>query len=654
MKKRLILVVCLSIILCSCGQQTGIQDIEATEAEHAEEEHTGKPENLAGETEEQESEQQESEEDQYAIYERFMAGDEPLYIREDQYSYIDDTVSSGAMLEAGASYTLDEICNKINRTDNSGMAVNEMEQLSYAYIDCGADGEIELALRFGGLVNMFDDNGSEVYIIKNISGRLEMYYGLDEMYRSWEELSNEYGVIVSGGSGGARYSSETVGFLDALGTYTQLYEKEIEYWGYGEDVFFDEYYEPELYHAVAGHDLEYLFAVTGYLFEPYDNNQDYGEYRSGIKYSFELYDRGDTLDTLVEDIAPSVYEDSVYQEILDAAGVPFYSAAEIDDMIADRAAQIGLTEEIMSGKPVEWIPFGEEDYNLLYGVEKEDGVSDLARAMEAYRRFLSDRGHFKEILAHSIGWPYENDITFGMVDGFFIKDMNGDGIPELLIESADAWGWEQALFIYVFDTDSGRVKLDHVFDAMGSMIYEGTLPGYSISESDWLLYAMEENDLMLFGYNDANQLVWFHHGISADESITMYWCDYSDSDTDLTLHYYYEDCNMWERLPVYEMNEISDSRDEAERALQGYKPFFFYDVTQENIDKYVVEDYLSAGMEEYDKEDVIDGKNAFSELYDSVHNMNSQQMIFGPNFVSDELGAVNYSYNLEYLFQLGY
>ena len=224
----------------------------------------------------------------------------------------------------------------------------------------------------------------------------------------------------------------------------------------------------------------------------------------------------------------------------------------------------------------------------------------------------------------------------------------------MLIESADAWGWEQALFIYVFDTDSGRVKLDHVFDAMGSMIYEGTLPGYSISESDWLLYAMEENDLMLFGYNDANQLVWFHHGISADESITMYWCDYSDSDTDLTLHYYYEDCNMWERLPVYEMNEISDSRDEAERALQGYKPFFFYDVTQENIDKYVVEDYLSAGMEEYDKEDVIDGKHAFSELYDSVHNMNSQQMIFGPNFVSDELGAVNYSYNLEYLFQLGY
>ena len=651
-KRYLVPVLWMTMILAGCGQQTEVQNVEATKAEHAEEEHTWKPENLTGEAEEQESEQQESEEeDQYAIYERFMAGDEPLYIREDQYSYIVDSVSLGAMLEAGASYMLDEICNKINRTDNSGMAVNEMEQLSYAYIDCGADGEIELALRFDGLVNMYDGNGSNVYIIKNVNGRLEMCYSLEEMYRSWAELSNEYGMVAEGGYGGYG-DMETIGYLDADSTYTQLYRKQTEDWGYDASYYFNEYNEPDLYNAVAG--AEYLLVKTGYFFEPYKDGQDYDEYQSGIKNSFELCYRDESGNIPVEDVDPLVYEDSIYQEIFDAAGVPFYSAAEIDDMIADRAEQIGLTEKIMNGKPVEWIPFGEGDYNRLYGVEKEDGVSDLARAMEAYRRFLSDRGHFKEILAHSIGWPYENDIRFGMVDGFFIKDMNGDGIPELLIESADAWGWEQALFIYVFDTDSGRVKLDHIFDAMGSMIYEKTFPINPFSGTDWLLYDMEGNDLMLFGYNDANQLVWFHHGISANESITMYWCDYSVSDTDLTLHYYYEDCNMWERIPVYEMNEISDSRDEAERALQGYKPFLFYDVTQENIDKYVIEDYLGAGMEDYDKEDVIDDKEAFRELYYSVSVIATEDMSFGPNFVSDELGAVNYSYNLEYLFQWGY
>ena len=139
--------VCLSVILCSCGQQTKIQNTDATEQEYADEEYTyteehiEEPENMAEEIAEQEPEQQESEEEnQYAVYERFMAGDEPLYIREDQWSYVNDTVDSGAMLNADASYTLDEICNKINRTDNSGMAVNEMGQLSYAYIDCGADG----------------------------------------------------------------------------------------------------------------------------------------------------------------------------------------------------------------------------------------------------------------------------------------------------------------------------------------------------------------------------------------------------------------------------------------------------------------------------------------------------------------------------------
>ena len=79
---------------------------------------------------------------------------------------------------------------------------------------------------------------------------------------------------------------------------------------------------------------------TDYFFEPYENNQDYDEYSSGVKNSFELYERDDMGNVPVEDIDPSVYEDSVYQEILDAAGVPFYSAAEIDDMIADRAEHV--------------------------------------------------------------------------------------------------------------------------------------------------------------------------------------------------------------------------------------------------------------------------------------------------------------------------
>ena len=404
-KRALVSVLCMIMVLIGCGQQIEIPDIEMTQQEHADEEgQQEESENLVEEIEEQEPGQQESEEeDQYAIYERFMVGDESLYFREDLWGWDQDPDAGEiAMLEAGTSYTLDEICNQINRYDNSSMAVNEMEQLSYAYIDCGADGDVELALLFDNLTNLLGDGNSVIFIIKNIDGRLEMCYSLESLYRTYAELCNGYGMVVEGGYGGAGYESKTVGYIDEDGSYVFLYDKEMEYWGYGTDIYVSEFSTPEFYQAMEGYNLEYVFVVTKYSFESRDYYHDYDQYLAHMKYSFELYERGGIKDTLVENVDPSVYMDSDYQEILDKAGIPFYSASEIDDMILEKAREIGLTEEMLNGKPIQWTALEEKDYDLIYGVEKEEGDSDSERAIEAYRRFLSDRGHFKEILAHSI------------------------------------------------------------------------------------------------------------------------------------------------------------------------------------------------------------------------------------------------------------
>lgn len=319
-KRCLILIISLSAIICTCGQQRT--------------------------------------ENSYTLYESFLAGNEPLYFRTD----VVQSYTGDYMFDSGESYTLDEICNRESIFNNSGVPINERDSLSYAYIDCGADGNMELALK---AANLFDSGGldyTDTYIIKNVNGRLELCYVLQGFYRNQQELTNEYGMILYTGSGGWRNESVTVAYLDADCTYKHLYDKEMELLAYGTENFCDENYETELYNAVAGHNFDNRFVMTKYYFKPSESYNDYAEYESGARNSFELVDYADEFSTekiVITD--PSIYEKSIYKDVLDQAGILFYSAAEIEHMIREKAAQIGLTEEIMDGKSVEWIPFEGKD-----------------------------------------------------------------------------------------------------------------------------------------------------------------------------------------------------------------------------------------------------------------------------------------------------
>ena len=68
----------------------------------------------------------------------------------------------------------------------------------------------------------------------------------------------------------------------------------------------------------------------------------------------------------------------------------------------------------------------------------------------------------------------------------------------------------------------------------------------------------------------------------------------------------------------------------------------------------MIEDYLGAGMEDYDEEDVIIDKQAFAESYDAIIDLYSQSMFSGRRFDPDEdnMSHFPYDYNLDYLIQL--
>ena len=642
MKKRTIaMIMCILLLaLSGCGQEESIKDRHRDREQRAEGSSDAASDSQAGE--ELFDGLEGSEEDPLAIYQCFLVGEEPLYFREDTYF---DSFASSWSVEAGRPYEFYEVCNIVNMASNYSVPVNELSNnISYAYIDCGADGNMELALYFHDLMGQ-DGSVDMTMIIKNVNGRLEMCYKMQSEYREVCELSNVYGLVCSGGSTGASTSSSTLGLLDEDAVYNYLYTEDVEY-----DVFGSwslDFYFPGLKGILADEIPADAIVLMTYSFQEYNPDQSYDDYFSSLKHSLQLYDQMSG--------SPLTDEYIGYKDILDdleMTGMGLYSYEEIQTMLADREASVGLTEEIKNGAEVEWIPIDDKGYDLIYGVKSASGVSDKARTIEAFRRFLSDKGHFKEALGDPMndGLAVNND---GMIDGFFIKDMDRDDIPELLIGMSDA-GRSQYVFVYKFDKESGRVKKDHVIYSLGGWFgcdeetYDTVVAVYPEFEDSLLFTDHYANGRQQVGYNDFGQLVWFDNyaGISLATDIIMYWCDYESIGTNISQ--YTEDGGYDPEVDLV-YYEVTGSRPEAEKALQGYRPFLFYDINQENIDKYLVEDYLEAGMEQYSQQDVTDDRNQFYRLY--------EEYVRGEDLSPTGIFAGQYSaqkYNIDKLVQLGF
>lgn len=611
MKKGLLAVVLCVIlaVVSGCGQDEAFENRDRRrDREQRTEENSG----AWGQT---------ADEDQYAIYERFLAGEEPLFFRKETY-FSNDNFDSSFCAQANKPYQLYEICNMINIVCNSGAPVNELSNnISYAYIDCGADGIVELALLFHDLEDYYDPEDVTL-VIKDVDGRLEVCYNMQPYYRESWEISNMYGVIAYNCNAGTGYYIEDVGCLRTDGIYHMAYS-------ISKDYLFYEFSLPEDFpYELSGNET---IGLITYSIGDSENHKDY--------YLLESYDYA--LGDSVIDI------DKLSKAVADVTGMEFCSCEEIQDLIAAREIEIGLTEEIKNGAEVEWIPIDEKGYDLIYGVESAPGVSDKARAIEAYRRFLSDRGHFKEVLSYPMGdgLAVNND---GMVDGFFLKDLDHDDIPELLIGMYDA-GRSQYVLIYKFDKESGRVKKDHAIDGLGGRFgceeetYDTVVAVYP-EFADALLYTDHYAEgRQQVGYNEFGQLVWFRNyvGISMATDIVMFWCDYENLGTDVSQ--YTEDGGYdFEFDRTY--YEVTGSRADAEKALQGYRPFLFYDITRENIDKYLVEDYLDAGMERYSQQDLTEDRNRFRRLYEEYFQ--------GEKLSPTGVFVDNQMYNIEKLVQL--
>ena len=265
----------------------------------------------------------EAEPEQVDMYEAFLK-DEALV-----YGYNTENDADG-----DGGYSLSDV---IEGFKEQYYGMQEIPAVEYAYIDCGNDGVKELVVRFVGMgIYEPGDDSTLVCVIKEIDGQLELCHSYETWARS-ETTMNQYGYLTSGGSNGASNHGFRAGYIDSVGQWNYLY--------YTEE-------EADINQLAMDERLKNIPAVAAN--RSYDGNIYVATTTFEEMLSAEDYLNTERFYTYYVDGAEDVYQDGVYKEIFDEAGVKFYLPEEIDAMIQEKEASFGIDEEIKNAPEISW------------------------------------------------------------------------------------------------------------------------------------------------------------------------------------------------------------------------------------------------------------------------------------------------------------
>ena len=291
--------------------------------------------------------------DSTELYEKFLRNENTVLIKPavaiDEYYWNLDNLSN-------MDVTLEGLVNGILSyyTDNNPNCKIKFESAEYAYIDCGNDGNKELALRF--VTPEGNETWEEYIIIKAVDGVLETVYANVAWSRSALYIG-EYGYIFGDGSGGAAYHLFDKSFIDADGKWHFIYSDESTT-GIVADSSVNAYGIEVKIPSNAKLDVDYTLLEFDFNNTEMDRTDDAVTYAKIVEGTVADYENGYRSyfysDLEADD---SIYEDSnALKKLFDKEGLKIYTLSEIDQMIADKEAAEGLTEEVKNGGIADWQP----------------------------------------------------------------------------------------------------------------------------------------------------------------------------------------------------------------------------------------------------------------------------------------------------------
>jgi len=215
----------------------------------------------------------------------------------------------------------------------------KLQNFMYSYIDCGVDGVEELLLEMTGLgIYDMDDDSSSCYVIRYEGGQLYACYRAESWARSWTDI-HTYGYVSSAGSGGAGTHSETGSIIDADGVEQSIYSCTGMH---GWDASF---VNPEAYDATLGTIQDHVMGIYVYTID-------------GVEYySYEID----------ENYADECKE---FVSLCEQQGTVFSTQEELDQLVEQRIASLGITERMLETSMPEWndpkedSEYGNYNYNM--------------------------------------------------------------------------------------------------------------------------------------------------------------------------------------------------------------------------------------------------------------------------------------------------
>ncbi len=337
-------------------------------------------------------------------YEAFINGELSVKI-EDFYQQNTDYSLEEIFNEE--SYTIDEIDELLKDNIRSYDASVETD-IEDTIIDCGADGENELLVRFN--MNGAKQNGYYVlFVIKDINDELQLKYFCAGDEENNIVSINDTGYVSESGSAGASQYNSSFGYLDSEVTWQPYYG---EYY-FLDMMSFGDYLNREGYDVdFSGEEWSELQAEV-YFVENGDT--------TNIYYVYTKVDEAGNVDE-------SIYEStSIYKQFFDELGVETYSTSDIELVLAQQRESIGLKEEIIDdyyshdeeidaaikeyvelddSKRIEYCEWLDEEHSVYrISVGRTEEIEDEYSHLEDYffARTSDDVKYFK------VDYPSKND-----------------------------------------------------------------------------------------------------------------------------------------------------------------------------------------------------------------------------------------------------
>lgn len=312
-----------------------------------------------------------------AVYETFLNGESTVsfdYYMENIFNDCEcllDADKNISLIETDKEYTLsglvdsfkDAFAKDSNKDSREDIHINA----KYSYLDCGADGEKELAVELDGPFSIAELHAKLTFVIKELDGKLQVIYAFPKREGNDNEI-NEYGLIWGKEHVDSEVYKTDVRYINSDGKYI-----------FGYHDHFDRLYNP-----VGLYTDEHILWLDEYD----QNEEEYPYYVENVEYGYysmysEIgsYDAPDPYyedepDYKKEGVHYKEYDSENIEDVLQAKRVDLYENRYVNNRIeyydelvhhiegslknkedyytakAERLRSIGVTGKILNGLPL--------------------------------------------------------------------------------------------------------------------------------------------------------------------------------------------------------------------------------------------------------------------------------------------------------------